>query len=76
MSEKDHCLYMTRQENTFLILFLCVANIFIAGYDMEMILSTQRWLSSTFEMKDMGQADYVLEGSFQEIFEFVSRDQY
>ncbi|GAV67226.1 zf-CCHC domain-containing protein/rve domain-containing protein/RVT_2 domain-containing protein/gag_pre-integrs domain-containing protein/UBN2_2 domain-containing protein, partial [Cephalotus follicularis] len=28
--------------------------------DMDLIVATQKWLSSTFEMKDMGEASYVL----------------
>ncbi|KAL0386489.1 UNVERIFIED_CONTAM: Retrovirus-related Pol polyprotein from transposon TNT 1-94 [Sesamum latifolium] len=28
--------------------------------NMEMIVATQKWLSSTFEMKDMGEAEYIL----------------
>ncbi|KAL0293771.1 UNVERIFIED_CONTAM: Retrovirus-related Pol polyprotein from transposon TNT 1-94 [Sesamum calycinum] len=30
------------------------------GNNMEMIVATQKWLSSTFEMKDMGEAEYIL----------------
>ena len=35
-------------------------DILLAGNDMEMIVTTKRWLSSIFEMKDMGKANYVL----------------
>ena len=35
-------------------------NILLAGNDMEMIVTTKKWLSSIFEMKDMGEANYVL----------------
>ncbi|KAL0378717.1 UNVERIFIED_CONTAM: Retrovirus-related Pol polyprotein from transposon TNT 1-94 [Sesamum radiatum] len=31
-----------------------------AGNNMELIVATQKWLSSTFEMKDMGEAEYIL----------------
>ncbi|KAK2981067.1 hypothetical protein RJ640_003009 [Escallonia rubra] len=31
-----------------------------AGNDMSSIVATKQWLSSTFEMKDMGEANYVL----------------
>ena len=27
---------------------------------MELIVATKKWLSSNFEMKDMGEANYVL----------------
>ena len=39
---------------------LYVDDILLAGNDMEMIIATKRWLSSNFEMKDMGEADYIL----------------
>ena len=35
-------------------------DILLAGNDMEMIVTTKRWLSSIFEMKDMGKSNYVL----------------
>ena len=35
-------------------------NIWWARNDIEMIFTTKRWLSSIFEMKDMGEANYVL----------------
>uniref|UniRef100_A0A2N9F7V6 Integrase catalytic domain-containing protein n=1 Tax=Fagus sylvatica TaxID=28930 RepID=A0A2N9F7V6_FAGSY len=31
-----------------------------AGNDMDSIVTTKKWLSSTFEMKDMGEANFVL----------------
>ena len=35
-------------------------DILLVGNDMKMIVTTKRWLSSIFEMKDMGEANYVL----------------
>ena len=35
-------------------------DILLAGNDIEMIVTTKRWLSSIFEMKGMGKANYVL----------------
>lgn len=60
MIEEDHCVYVKRSGRNFLILSLYVDDILLAGNDMEMIVATQEWLSSTFEMKDMGEADYIL----------------
>ena len=37
-----------------------VDDILLAGNDMKMIVTTKMWLSSIFEMKDMGEANYVL----------------
>jgi len=39
---------------------LYVDNILLAENDKKMIVATQGWLSSQFEMKDMGEASYVL----------------
>ena len=39
---------------------LYVDDILLAGNDMEMIITTKGWLSSNFEMKDMGEANYIL----------------
>lgn len=53
MLDEDHCVYVKKTENNFPILSLYVDDIFLAGNDMEMIVTTKGWLSSTFEMKDM-----------------------
>ena len=60
MMEKDHCVYMKRSNNHFIILSLYVNDILIAGNDKKLIDVTKNWLSSNFEMKDMGEASYVL----------------
>ncbi|KAL0286290.1 UNVERIFIED_CONTAM: Copia protein, partial [Sesamum calycinum] len=36
------------------------ARLVAKGNNMEMIVATQKWLSSTFEMMDMGDAEYIL----------------
>ena len=43
-----------------LILSLFVDDILIARNDMDSIVATKKWLSSTFEMKDMGDAHFML----------------
>jgi len=58
--EEDHCVYLKHSNNNFIILSLYVDDILIAGNSKEMIDTTKRWLSSNFEMKDMGEANYVL----------------
>jgi hypothetical protein len=60
MMEEDHCVYLKRSNNSFIILSLYVNDILIAGNSKEMIDTTKKWLSSNFEMKDMGEASYVL----------------
>uniref|UniRef100_A0A2N9HL28 CCHC-type domain-containing protein n=1 Tax=Fagus sylvatica TaxID=28930 RepID=A0A2N9HL28_FAGSY len=60
MIEEDHCVYTKRSKGSFIILSLYVDDILLAGNDAEMIVATKEWLSSNFEMKDMGEADYIL----------------
>ena len=60
MIEEDHCVYVKRSKGSFIILSLYVGDILLAGNDMEMIVAMKEWLSSNFEIKDMGEADYIL----------------
>ena len=60
MMEEDHCVYLKRSDNSFVILSLYVDDILIAGNNKEMIDTTKKWLSSNFDMKDMGEANFVL----------------
>jgi hypothetical protein len=60
MIEEDHCMYLKRSKRSILILSLYVDNILLARNGMDSIVTTKKWLSSTFEMKDMGEANFVL----------------
>ena len=53
------CLCKTIQGKFHCFVIVCWWHI-LAGNDMEMIITTEGWLSSNFEIKDMGEADYVL----------------
>ena len=59
MMEEDHRVYINRSNNHLIILPLYVDDILIAGNDKRLIGVTKKWLSSNFEMKDMGDASYV-----------------
>ncbi|KAL9259335.1 Retrovirus-related Pol polyprotein from transposon TNT 1-94-like protein [Drosera capensis] len=54
--EEDHCVYVKRSKGSLLILSLYVDGILIVGNDKNSNVTTQKWLSSLFEMKDMDQA--------------------
>jgi hypothetical protein len=60
MMGKDHCMYLKRSNNSFIIFSLYVDDILIAGNSKEMIDTTKRWLSSNFEIKDIGEPSYIL----------------
>ena len=53
-------MYLKRSKKSVLILCLYVDDILIARNDMDSIVATKKWLSSTFEMKDKGEAHFVL----------------
>ena len=48
MIEEDHCVYLKRSKKSVLILYLYVDGILIAGNEMDSIVATKKWLSSTF----------------------------
>ena len=59
MMEEDHYVYIKRSNIGFIILSLYVDDILIVGNDKKLIDVTKNRLSSKFEMKDMGEANYV-----------------
>jgi len=56
MIDDGHCVYTERFKGNFVIISLYVANILIAGNDMELINKVKTWISSNFEIKDMRKA--------------------
>jgi len=60
MVSEDHCVYVKRTTNEIMFLSLYVDDILLVVNNLEMINATKQWLSSVFEMKDMGEARYVL----------------
>ena len=60
MMEGDHFIYFKIVGGNFTLLSLYVDDILIASSSKEMLVEVKTWLSSTFEMKDMGNASYVL----------------
>jgi len=60
MVSEDHCVYVKKTNVGIIFLTLHVDDILLAESDLEFISATKRWLSSVFEMKDMGEARYVL----------------
>ena len=60
MIEEEHYVYVKQSKGSFIILSLYVNDILLASNDMEMIIATKGWLSSNFEIEDMGEVDYIL----------------
>ena len=60
MIEENHCVYIKRSKDKFVILSLYVDDLLIVGNGKEYILEIKGWLSSKFEMKDIGEVAYIL----------------
>ncbi|RVW98913.1 Retrovirus-related Pol polyprotein from transposon TNT 1-94 [Vitis vinifera] len=56
----DQCIYLKFSGNKFIILVLYVDDILLASSDVGLLHETKRFLSSKFDMKDLGNASFVL----------------
>ncbi|KAE8689989.1 cytochrome P450 71A9-like [Hibiscus syriacus] len=56
----DHCCYIKRFDNSFIILLLYVDDMLVAGSDMKEIINLKQKLSKQFVMKDLGAAKHIL----------------
>ena len=60
MIEEDHCVYVKRSKDNFARLSLYVDDILLAANSKEFVKNVKDWLYSNFDMKDMGEAAYIL----------------
>ena len=60
MIDEDHCVYSKSSRSKFVIMTLYFDDILIAGNNVEYLKDIKSWLSSNFEMKDMGDVVYIL----------------
>ncbi|KAE8692217.1 Receptor-like serine/threonine-protein kinase SD1-8 [Hibiscus syriacus] len=58
--QADHCCYIKRFDNNFIILLLYVDGMLVAGSDMQEIINLKQKLSKQFAMKDLGAAKQIL----------------
>ena len=56
----DRCIYMKVSGSKFIILVLYVDDILLAANDIGLLHDVKWFLSKNFEMKDMGEASYVI----------------
>ena len=56
----DRCIHMKVSGSKFIILVLYVDDILLATNDVGLLHDVKKFLSSNFEMKDMGEASYVI----------------
>jgi hypothetical protein len=56
----DDCIYVKIKGSMFIILVLYVDDILLASSDKNLLFKTKGFLSTNFDMKDLGDASYVL----------------
>ena len=56
----EPCVYKRIQGVTVIFLVLYVDDIFLIENDVEVLLDVKDWLKNQFEMKDLGEANYIL----------------
>ena len=57
---EDNCVYAKFKNGKFIFLVLYVDDILLASSDVNLLLETKKFLSSKFDMKDLGEASFVL----------------
>jgi hypothetical protein len=60
-NDEDNCIYAKFRNEKFIFLILYVDDILLASSDVSLLLETKMFLSSNFDMKDLGEASFVLE---------------
>jgi hypothetical protein len=58
-NEEDNCIYAKFKNGRFIFLILYVDDILLASSDLNLLLETKRFLSSNFDMKDLGEASFA-----------------
>jgi hypothetical protein len=59
-NEEDNYIYAKFKIGKFIFLVLYVDDILLASSDVYLLLETKSFLSSHFDMKDLGEASYIL----------------
>jgi hypothetical protein len=61
-NEEDNCIYAKFRSQKFIFLILYVDDILLASSGVSLLLETKRFLSSNFDMKDLGEESFILGG--------------
>jgi len=56
----DQCIYLKVSGSKFIIIVLYVDDILLASSDLNMLFEIKRFSSKKFNMKDLGEASYVI----------------
>jgi hypothetical protein len=57
---EDNCVYAKFKNEKYIFLILYVDVVLLASSDVSLLLETKKFLSSKFDMKDLGEASYIL----------------
>ena len=57
---EDNCVYTKFKNGKYIFLILYVDDILLASSDINLLLETKKFLSSNFDIKDLGEASFVL----------------
>jgi hypothetical protein len=57
---EDNCVYAKFKNGKYIFLILYVDDTLLASSDVNLLLETKKFLSSNFDMKDLGEASFVL----------------
>nr|GEX14656.1 hypothetical protein [Tanacetum cinerariifolium] len=60
LNEVDQCVYLKMSKSNFIILVLYVDDILLASNNIDLLHESKRFLSRNFDMKDLGEASYVI----------------
>ncbi|KAL6344417.1 hypothetical protein AAG906_039673 [Vitis piasezkii] len=61
MNKFDQCVYMKVNESKYIFMVLYIDDILLASSDVNLLNDTKRILSANFNMKDLGEASFVLD---------------
>jgi hypothetical protein len=59
-NEEDNCIYAKFKNAKFIFLIMYVDDILLASSDVNLLLETKKLLSSNFDIKDLGEASFVV----------------
>nr|GEV40859.1 putative zinc finger, CCHC-type [Tanacetum cinerariifolium] len=59
-NQVDQCIYLKMSGRNFIILVLYVDDILLASNNIDLLHESKRFLSRNFDMKDLGEASYVI----------------
>uniref|UniRef100_A0A3Q7GJF3 Reverse transcriptase Ty1/copia-type domain-containing protein n=1 Tax=Solanum lycopersicum TaxID=4081 RepID=A0A3Q7GJF3_SOLLC len=60
MIDEDNFIYVKKSKGKLVILSLYIDDILLAGNNLEYVKIVNSWLSKSFDIKDMGEANYIL----------------